>query len=110
MENNQEGYAKMAEFVDALIAQKYPGDAPENHADLREKLIESLGEHIDAATDQLLTTEQAAELAQLLADQDETNYAKTYFDYFTNHGIDFQQKVQDAMIEFGQQFLGANYE
>lgn len=107
MQNNQEGYEKMAEFVDALIAKKYPNDAPGNHATLREELIKTLGEYIDSVTDNLLTAEQTAELTQLLADKDEAEYAKTYFDYYLSHGIDFQHTVQDAMIEFGKNFLGA---
>lgn len=110
MESNQEGYEKMAEFVDALIAQKYPNDTPGSHADLRENLIKDLSKSIDDATDNLLTAEQSAELAQLLAGQDDAAYAKIYLNYYSNHGIDFQQKVQDAMISFGQKFLGVSHE
>lgn len=109
-EQNQQGadYEQIAEFVDALIAKKYPGEPAENYHDIREEAIQSLRDQINAALYSGLTPEQKQELESLA----ETNgdSASAFIDFFTASGINFNQAIQKTLIDFGTKFLGGTNE
>lgn len=100
-------YEQMAKFVDALIAQKYPGEPAENYQSLREELISQLSDQIDAATFDKLTKDQQQEFNQL-AESDNSDDALIYLGFFEKLGLDFGEIVKDAMVKFGTKFLGGS--
>ncbi|MBQ9018167.1 hypothetical protein IJ117_00160 [Candidatus Saccharibacteria bacterium] len=102
--NNLAQYDKLAEFVDALIEQKFRDNKPDNYEELRAQLITNLDEYINKAIFDGMSTEDIDEYAALSSTEDEE------LQFFLRKGIDFNQKVKEAMIEFGNSFLGGNNE
>lgn len=105
MENYHADYDELAKFIDALAEQKSPNTPLPK--DEREKLIEELNAKIDAALLDDLSEQEIQELEYLLKTHQKSESSPADFlDFFKNAGIDYRQKVQDAMTEFGQEFIG----
>ncbi|MBQ9017784.1 hypothetical protein IJ118_01845 [Candidatus Saccharibacteria bacterium] len=100
-------YQQLAEFVDALIARKFPENT-ENHAELREESIAKLSDHINQRIFEQLSEEQIVRLGDI-ADAHSDDPA-AFSKFFMDAGIDLSRTVKDAMIEFGNQFLGGDNE
>ncbi|MBQ9180850.1 hypothetical protein IJ135_02020 [Candidatus Saccharibacteria bacterium] len=108
MDKTSAEYAKMAEYVDALIAKKYPGRPLEAYQDLREETIKSLDSYIDSAVVDSLNPTQLADFDQLLDREDADE--SVFQNFFAKSGIDFNECVQNAMVNFGREFLGGTNE
>lgn len=101
-------YEQAAEFVDALLAKKYPGEPITNHKELREQAIQTLNDRLDDAIVANLTEEQRSELDALAADSGDDSSA--FLSFFIKQGVDLTQIFQSTMIKFGNEFLGADHE
>lgn len=98
-------YEHMLEFVDALIAKKYPSDSADAHINLRERVAEALENHIEDALVSQLTEEQQQRLNDLAEIDGDPSAA--FLNFFIQSGIDFNQIVQQAMLDFANSFLAA---
>lgn len=101
-------YQHAAEFVDALIAQKYPDGAPtganaEDHTDLREQIIKTLNDEIESRLVDRLTDEQQDQLNAIAEQGGDVQAA--FLNFFIKAGINFNQIVKDTMMEFAHDFL-----
>ena len=95
--------AVLGEFVDALIAEKYPGQPAENHTAIREESIKALDHQLLKTMLGTLTKEQGAKLNQLLDDRNSNE--QTFADFFKNNGIDLEAALRDTMVKFREDFL-----
>lgn len=93
----------MAEFVDALIAKKYPGEPAEHYADLREQAVQALDNYTEDKLIGQLTEEQQQRLNELAEADGDPSAA--FLNFFIQSGIDFNQIMQTAMLEFANSFL-----
>lgn len=108
MENNYIEHEVLGNFVDKLIAQKYPDQPLENFADFREKSIASIDKAIDKAIFGSLNREQLAEINEIL-DRGEEN-PQVFGDFFKKCGVDTEQKTTEVLENFKTQFLGGSNE
>ncbi|MBQ3348245.1 hypothetical protein IJG90_01860 [Candidatus Saccharibacteria bacterium] len=104
MENYHGDYDELAEFIDALIVQKYPNEPKENHKELREQLIQDLSSRIDEAAFKDLSDDQVKDLEYAMEHQ--KSAPGTYLEFFNRADIDFRGRVKDVMLQFGKEFLG----
>lgn len=98
------GSEQLTEFVDALIARKYPGEPIENHTSDREAAIEALTDAVETELVNRLDEDQQRSL-NAIAEQDGDTPA-AFLDFLTKAGINFNQIVKDTMLEFANSFLG----
>lgn len=99
--------AVLGEFVDTLIAEKYPDGPAEKYAGIREESVKALDHQILKTILGTLTKEQGAKLSRLLDDQNTTE--QTFADFFKNNNIDLEAALRDTMVNFRETFLkGAN--
>lgn len=97
-------YEQMVEFVEALIAAKYPGEPVSNHSDECDQVIEALNSQIE---DALVTHLDETQQQQLNAIAEQATDAEAAFlDFFNQSGINFNQIVKDTMLAFANNFLG----
>ena len=106
----QADYKELAQFVDALIARKYPGEPAVKHQALREESITKLSDKINEAIFSRIGEDQADNLEALLDEKDGAKTPVDYLHFFQGAGIDIQQTIQDTMTSFGDDFLGGNNE
>ena len=100
-------YEELAKFVDSLIAEKYPGHPAEVYSNLRENMIEEVDDYVATELFGNLTDAELVELNQVLDTAEEPSVFQSFFD---KQGIDFRQKVADAMAVYGRKFLGGQNE
>jgi len=108
MENNYIEHEVLGNFVDKLLAQKYPGQPLENFKDFREKSIESISNAIDRAVYGSLNREQFTEINELLNRGEEN--PEVFSNFFKKCGIDPEQKTTEVLNSFKTQFLGGSNE
>ena len=108
MENNFIQHEILGQFVDGLIAQKYPGQPAENFKEIREKSIDEVNKKIDMAIYSSLSIEQLEEINALF-DRNEEN-PDVFTEFFKNAGVDAEQKTKEAMESYAISFLGGNNE
>ena len=108
MENNFIQHEILGQFVDGLIAQKYPGQPAENFKEIREKSIDEVNKKIDMAIYSSLSIEQLEEINALF-DRNEEN-PDVFTEFFKNAGVDAEQKTKEVMESYAVSFLGGNNE
>lgn len=95
----------LSQFVDELIKQKSPSVSnPEELSSLKEQSIKELDDQVGLAIFGSLTEEQAAELDQLLDNDD--GDPKPYQDFFVKIGLDVEKIITDTMKAYAENFLG----
>jgi hypothetical protein len=97
-------YEVLAEFLDKLLAEKYPNQPAEELKSIREDGIRKLDDKIGKEVFGTLTEPQLDELDHLLDNQSAT--PEDYQEFFKKSGIDVEFKVTLAMQDFKQEFLG----
>lgn len=108
MENNLNDRETLGQFVDALLARKYPGQPAESFASEREAAIKELDDEIGVAIFGDLTPEQLNEVGYLI-DNPQVSDAELK-DYFVRAGVNLEQKTAEALQNFGVRLLGGNNE
>ena len=106
MENNLNDRETLGQFVDALLAQKYPGQPAKSFANEREAVIKGLDDEIASAVFGGFTPEQLNEIGYLMNNPQTSETELS--DYFKNAGINLDQKIAEAMRSFSVRFLGGN--
>ena len=97
-------YDTLAELVDKLISQKYPDQLPANINEIRKSEIQKLDDKIGVKIFGSLNEQQLKEVNALLDDDGQDPSALK--DFFANAGINLEQKISEAMKEYGTAFLG----
>lgn len=97
----------MGQFVDALLAQKYPGQPADALQDERESAIKSLDDEVCYAIFGSLDTEQLAEINQILDTTPDESHITAFFDKV---GINPEKQSSEAMQNFAKKFLGGTNE
>ena len=92
----------LGQLADVLIAQKYPGEPLEAHADIKNDVITALDNRISRYIIGSITKEQGAELNQLL---DSSADEAAFEDFFKKHGINLEEVIKNAMNDFKEDFL-----
>ena len=100
-----EGSEAAAQFIDKLIDSKLAGTEiePEVRETLHKNLRERLENQIIYAILALLDEHQQRELEHLI-DANKTHEIETYL---TNNGVNLNQVLAGAMVEFQASYLGA---
>ena len=93
----------MGQFVDALMAQKYPGQPADTLQNEREAAIKSLDDEVCYAIFGGLDTEQLAEINRILDTTPDESHITAFFD---KAGIKPEEKSAEAMQNFAKKFLG----
>lgn len=99
--------AILEQAVDALIAQKFPGQNPSQNlelASLREASIGKLDHYLSTTIFSYLSDEKLQELNQLLEKNEED--PAVFEQFFANSGINLDEAIQKALAKFSQEFLG----
>lgn len=97
-------YEQMVEFVEALIAKKYPGEPTENHAAERDQAIAALSDQIE---DNVIAGLDESQQQQLNAIAEQDGDVQTAFlTFLTQSGVNLNQIIKDTMLEFANKFLG----
>ena len=104
MENYLVNRETLGQFVDDLITQKYQNQPPKDVDSLRNKLITSLDDRITNSLFEDLSGPQLEEVNRLL-DNERTSPA-TFLDFFEKAGVNLQQKITAATIDFKNEFIG----
>lgn len=98
----------LEQFVNGLIAERFPGQAETPQiAHLREVAIQTLDDRIGTAIFGGLTESQLIEINRLL---DTTEDPEAYHQFFQKVGIDLEQTIAKAMQKFSVEFLGGQNE
>lgn len=94
----------LEQFVNDLIAQRFPGQVETPQiTHLREVAIQTLDDRIGTAIFGNLTQSQLAEVNQLL---DTTDDPAAFQQFFQKVGIDLEVTIAKAMRKFSDEFLG----
>ena len=101
-------YDTLAKLVDALISKKYPDQPPANIEEIRKNEIQKLDNKIGVKIFGSLNEQQLEEVNVLLdnPNQDSVDFKK----FFEDAGIDLNQKIEEAMKEYSNNFLGGKNE
>ena len=105
METHTANYEQLAEFVDALIAKKYPDKPEEELEAIREEAVADLADRIDSAVLDALDPDQLQEFNDLLDQDDEA----AYDNFFTKHNLSLDKITEAAMTDYAKSFLGDLY-
>ena len=108
MENYLVDNETLTNFVDELIAKKFPDESPENHQTLRAESIDKLGNAINDAVFSNLDEEKIDELDALLDQEDATE--NTFTEYLASNGIDLEKTLMQVFEDFRDAFLGGDNE
>ncbi len=106
MENNLNDRETLGQFVDALLAQKYPGQPAETYKEERETAIKELDDEIGVAIFGDFTPEQLNEAGRLMTNP-QTSEAELK-NFFVNAGVNLEQRTAEAMRKFAQRLIGGN--
>ena len=103
MENYLVDEAVLSEFVDTLIAEKYPGRPATDLAGFKKEAIKNLDHRIMKAMLGQLTPDQAKEFDKILDDKnaDESVFA----DFFKKQNIDLEKVIMNTMVKFKDDFM-----
>ena len=103
MESHLIDDALLGQLADVLIAQKFPDQPVEAHADAKKDIMIALDNQISRAILGSLTQEQGTELSQLLekGSMDE----QAFEDFFKKYNINLEEIIQKAMEDFKDEFL-----
>lgn len=108
MENKVVDYGKLSQFVDALIATKYPDQPEKILGDKREQMIKELNAYVIAGIAYGLSEKQVEALTKIL--DDPSSNEETIKAFFAGTGDDLNQRVQTAMTDFGKEYMEARDE
>lgn len=108
MENNLIDRETLGQFVDALIARKYPGQPTESLGNIREEAMKSLDDEIGLAIFGSLNGEQLAEINSILDETPDDDARISEF--FKDAGINVQEKIAETFQAFGAKFVGGENE
>ena len=95
----------LAEYVDEIMKQKpAPVNTPEELNALREQNIQELDKRIKKAIVNSLTEPQQEELLTLL--DSETVTEEDFQAFFDRAGVNIEQMLTNAIVQFGKEYLG----
>lgn len=94
----------LEQVVDALLAQKYPGQPAETLTEVRENAIASLDDAIGKSIVDGMNGEQLAKYRSLLETEQEDS--TVFENFFRENNIDLEANIKNAVGAFGQAFLG----
>ena len=108
METKVTNYEQLSQYVDALIATKYPNQPEKILNSNRANLIKELNDYILAAVADGLTDKQVDALESILNNPDSDDVAVNAF--FAGTGSDLNQRIEGAMTDFGKKYMEAKDE
>lgn len=94
----------LGQFADTLIAQKYPNLPDKAKLEIREKVIDEIDERIGMAIFGSLTEDQLEEINAML-DRKSTS-EKAYREFFARHNVNLRSKIDEALADFKEEYLG----
>lgn len=107
MENNLIDRETLGQFVDALLAQKYPGQPTEPLSEERERAMKALDDEIGLALFGKLDDDKLQEINQIMDGGADESAIDTFF---KNAGIEPEKEVAAAMQAFAADYLGGQNE
>ena len=108
METKVIDYERLSQFVDALIATKYPDQPEKILGDKREQMIKELNAYVIAGIANGLSEKQVNALEAML--DDPSSNEETIKAFFAGTGDDLNQRIQTAMTDFGKEYMEAKDE
>lgn len=94
----------VGEFVDKLIAKKYPGEPASKFAGYREECIQYLDQKITDAMLSSLSETRLKELSTMI-DENKITSLEVLSDFFREDGIDLIEVVERPLEDFGKSML-----
>ena len=104
MDNIFTDYELLAEFVDQLIATKYPGQPAEAHQDERKRAIRELDRAIVRETFASMPAGQVDSIKERMERKEEIDFDAE----FDAAEVDIESITARAAEAYGKEFLGGN--